>query len=69
MGFAKTIEALTYQYTNHTKNCYHARFGGRTFFTTVVQTDDNGNAMLPKKKKNFKDTRQQISEPLAMSAN
>ena len=33
------------------------------------RTDDNGNAMLPKKKKNFKDTRLKISVPLAISTN
>ena len=34
-----------------------------------TQTGDNGNAMLPKKNSNFKDTRQKISAPLAMITN
>ena len=35
----------------------------------ATKTGDNGNAMLPKKSSNFKDTRQEISVPLAMSPN
>ena len=34
-----------------------------------AKTGDNGNAMLPRKSSNFKDTRQKIYVPLAMSAN
>ena len=35
----------------------------------VTETGDNGNAMLPNKSLNFKDTRHKISVPLAMSTN
>ena len=34
-----------------------------------TKTGDSGTAMLPKKGSNFKDTRQTISVPLAMSTN
>ena len=35
----------------------------------MAETGDNGNAMLPKKSSNLKDTRQSISVPLALSTN
>ena len=34
-----------------------------------MKTDDNANAMLPKKSLNIEDTRHKISVPLAMSTN
>ena len=41
----------------------------RTTQARRSQISDNGKAMLPKKKTNFKDTRKKISVPLAMSTN
>ena len=51
--------------------CFHPGLEGN-HFSYVHQpgeADDSGNAMLPKKKMNLKDTRHKNSVPLAMSTN